>query len=89
MTHPQIVPTRSGHPDALYVPDPIRVRVGQTVTWINRDTDPHDVTADQGAFASGPIPAGLSFSWTPTAPGTYTYTCTLHPDMHGVVIVRK
>jgi plastocyanin len=89
MTHPKIVPNPSGHPDAWYRPDPIRVRVGQAITWTNQDNDPHDVTADGGAFASGPIPAGGVFRWVPTQPGTYTYFCTLHPEMHGVVIVSR
>jgi plastocyanin len=89
MTHPQIVPnTQGSSPDSWYEPDPIRVRVGQTITWTNQDTDPHDVTADDGTFASGPIGAGGSFRWTPTRPGTYRYICTLHPEMHGEIIVR-
>lgn len=87
MIHPKIIATKSGHPDALYVPDPIRVRVGQTVTWTNMDGDPHDVTADDGSFYSGPIGTGGSWRWTARRPGTYTYTCTLHPDMHGTIIV--
>lgn len=89
MTHPQIIPTRSGHPDALYVPDPIRVHVGQTVTWTNRDNDPHDVTADDGTFYSGPMAQGATWRWAPTRPGTYTYFCTIHPEMHGEIIVSS
>jgi plastocyanin len=86
-THVTVIATKSGHPDALYVPDPIRVYVGQTITWSNTDTDPHDVSADNGAFYSGPIGTGGRWRWKATKPGTYTYTCTLHPDMHGTIIV--
>lgn len=86
-THVTVIATKSGHPDALYVPDPIRVHVGQTITWSNSDTDPHDVSADDGAFYSGPIGTGGRWQWKATKPGTYTYTCTLHPDMHGTIIV--
>ena len=90
MTHPQIVPnTRGSYPDSWYTPDPIRVRVGQAITWTNKDTDPHDVTADDGTFASGPMGAGGTFRWTPTHPGVYHYICTLHPEMHGEIIVRS
>lgn len=88
MTHPLIIENPSGHPDAWYRPDPIRVRVGQSVIWTNRDSDPHDVTALNGTFDSGPIPAGGTFRWIPQRPGTYRYMCTLHPDMHGVIIVH-
>jgi plastocyanin len=86
-TQVTVIATKSGHPDALYVPDPIRVYVGQTITWSNTDTDPHDVSADNGAFYSGPIGTGGRWRWKATKPGTYTYTCTLHPDMHGTIIV--
>ncbi len=50
ITHVTVIATKSGHPDALYDPDPIRVHVGQTITWSNTDTDPHDVSADDGSF---------------------------------------
>jgi plastocyanin len=86
-THVTIIATKSGHPDALYDPDPIRIRVGQTITWTNTDSDPHDVSADNGSFYSGPIGTDGSWKWTARHPGTYTYTCTLHPDMHGTIIV--
>jgi plastocyanin len=85
--HVTIVETKSGHPDALYVPSPIRILVGQTITWKNTDTDPHDVSADNGTFYSGPIGTDGQWRWTAKQPGTYTYTCTLHPDMHGTIIV--
>lgn len=89
MTHPQIVQNRnSKYPDAWYEPNPIRIRVGQAITWTNQDADPHDVTADTGVFASGPIANGGTFRWTPTKSGTYTYFCTLHPEMHGMIIVQ-
>jgi plastocyanin len=87
ITHVIIVPTKSGHPDSLYIPDPIRVHVGQTITWTNKDTDPHDVSADNGTFYSGPIGTNGSWKWTAKKVGTYHYTCTLHPDMHGTIIV--
>jgi plastocyanin len=90
MAHPLIVPNTHGkYPDSFYVPDPIRVRVGQPITWINKDTDPHDVTADDGTFGSGPIGAGGTFVWVPTQPGTYPYFCTIHPEMHGTIVVTR
>lgn len=85
--HVTVIATKSGHPDALYDPNPIRIRVGQIITWTNTDTDPHDVSADNGTFYSGPIGSGGHWQWKATHPGTYTYTCTLHPDMHGTIVV--
>lgn len=90
MTHPLIVPNPNGNkPDAFYQPNPIRVRVGQAVTWTNQDSDPHDVTADDGTFYSGPIGDGGTWRWIPTRPGTYQYFCTIHPEMTGEIIVRR
>ncbi|HZU13663.1 MAG TPA: plastocyanin/azurin family copper-binding protein [Chloroflexota bacterium] len=89
MTHPQIVEHPGGHPDALYEPNPIRVRVGQVVAWVNKDHEAHTVTADDGSFDSGPIAYGSTWRWVFARPGTYAYFCTLHPGMHGVIIVTK
>ncbi|HLJ67574.1 MAG TPA: cupredoxin domain-containing protein [Chloroflexota bacterium] len=89
MRHPAIVANGHGKfPDAFYEPNPIRVRVGQSITWTNMDSDLHDVTSDSGAFASGVLAQGGTFTWVPTRPGTYTYSCTLHPEMHGTIIVH-
>lgn len=87
MHHPQIIPNPSGHPDSWYRPNPIRIRTGQAVAWTNRDSDPHDVTSVTGLFFSGPIAAGATYQHRFTHPGTYLYFCTIHPDMHGEVIV--
>ncbi|GAC1326042.1 MAG: hypothetical protein NVSMB22_16560 [Chloroflexota bacterium] len=87
-TRPVIVPNPSGVPDAFFRPNPIRVRAGQFITWTNRDTDPHDVTAYSGAFASGAIAAGGTWRWVIARPGRYRYFCTLHPEMHGTIIVH-
>jgi plastocyanin len=90
MQHPQIVENeQSHHPDSFYDPDPIRVSAGQPITYTNKDSDPHDVTSDTGLFASGPIASGASYTLILRTPGTYHYFCTLHPDMHGTIIVSK
>jgi plastocyanin len=75
-------------PDAFYIPHTIYVKAGQIVTWRNDDEDLHDATANSGAFDSGPMAFRGHFRWFARAPGRYTYFCTLHPEMHGVVVVR-
>jgi plastocyanin len=45
------------------------------------------VTADTNSFASGNLQPGGSFSFTFTRPGTYAYHCSIHPSMHGSVVV--
>ena len=87
-TRPLIVEHKGGAPDALYDPDPIHVSIGQTITWTNRDHEPHDVTSFTGGFSSGPIAFSAHFRWRAAKAGTFHYFCTLHPDMHGVIVVR-
>ncbi len=68
---------------------PLTVQVGTTVTWTNADQMSHTVTEAGGAFDSGNMAKGATFSYTFTKEGTYDYTCTYHPNMKGQVIVTK
>jgi plastocyanin len=72
-----------------FVPDTITVVIGinNTVTWKNGDSTMHTVTADNGAFNSGLLNPGSSFSFTFTKSGTYSYHCQIHPFMTGKIIV--
>jgi len=91
-THLTIVANPHAPPDAFYLPNPVQVHVGQIVSWTNKDTDPHDVTSegsDGGTLNSGPIATGASYRWLARRPGTYHYLCTLHPEMHGEIIVHR
>ena len=55
----------------------------------SRDSVPHTVTADDGAFDSGRIgPNGTATIVAPAAPGSYLFTCLIHPQMTGTVVVR-
>lgn len=70
-----------------YQPAQLTVAAGQTVTWKNSGLGPHTVTADAGQFNSGVLQSGETFSYTFATPGTYAYSCTIHPTMHGKVVV--
>jgi plastocyanin len=70
-----------------FQPDVLKVKVGAKVTWTNDDTVAHTVTADTTSFASGNLQPGGSFSFTFIRPGTYAYHCSIHPSMHGSVVV--
>ncbi len=73
-----------------YSPAEIKIKVGDTVVWTQKDKVPHTVTTLAGpeAFDSGILPQGETFSYTFTKPGTYEYKCTPHPRMRGKVIVE-
>src|SRR5262245_20955235 len=64
------------------------VAPGSAVTVANRDGQPHTLTASNGAFDTGQIPSGKAVAFiAPSAPGTYEIVCTIHPSMHGQLVV--
>lgn len=71
-----------------FQPGTLTVKQGETVVWRNRDAFPHNVTADGGAFKSGEIPVGGSWSYRARQKGEFAYTCTIHPTMKGRLIVK-
>lgn len=83
------VETRVGIENFQFVPGDLTVAVGTTVEWQNRATGTsHTTTADEGAWDSGTIEAGGSFSQTFDAPGTFSYFCAIHPQMTGTITVE-
>jgi plastocyanin len=70
-----------------FSPATVTIAVGGTVTWTNQDSVPHTATATDDSFDSAILRKGNTYSRTFTAPGTYTYLCTLHPEMTGTVVV--
>src|SRR5271154_636121 len=70
-----------------YQPADLTVGLGQTVTWHNGTLDKHTVPSVEGLFNSGVMVLGTSFSVTFTKAGTFDYKCTIHPTMHGSVVV--
>jgi plastocyanin len=82
--------------DKAYQPNPINIKVGDTITWINRDSETHTVTSGSGdndpnegkEFDSGPLkPAGI-FTHTFKTAGEFNYFCDPHPWMVAKVIVK-
>ena len=73
--------------DMAFAPADVTVSVGETVTWTNADPMVHTVTSTTGAFDSGDLDEGETYTVTFTAPGTYSYLCTPHPFMTGTVTV--
>jgi plastocyanin len=79
-------PSSSTH----FSPQSVTLVIGMnnTVTWTNNDYTIHTVTSDTGAFDSGLLNNGNSWTYTFTTPGTYTYHCAIHPFMKGTIVVR-
>ena len=72
-----------------FSPNPVEVKVGETVTWISDDSGRHTVTSKDGTFYSGMMGKGQSFSYTFDKAGEYQYFCEPHPNMVGTVVVTE
>ncbi len=72
-----------------YTPDPVTIPVGGSVTWTNRDAEPHTATAqDREVLQSGTLTPEESFTETFEQAGTYDYFCEFHPNMKGTLVVQ-
>jgi plastocyanin len=74
--------------DFMFTPTPLTVKAGSTVTWTNQDDEPHTVVSDTGLFKSGGMDTNDSFSFKFEKPGTYHFTCSIHPRMVGTIMVQ-
>lgn len=74
--------------DFAFSPARLDIAAGDTVVWINRDAAPHTVTHSVGAWDSGELQSGASWSWVAAEPVRFTYLCAYHPSMRGEVRVR-
>ena len=74
--------------DFKFSPATVTIHVGDTITWTNQGNQPHTATASDGSFNTGTLHTGQSASHTFTKAGTFTYICSIHPFMHGTVIVQ-
>jgi plastocyanin len=74
--------------DFMFNPTPLTVKAGSTVTWTNMDDEPHTVVSDTGLFKSGGMDTNESFSFKFDKPGTYHFTCSIHPRMVGTIVVQ-
>lgn len=71
-----------------FVPSSITVKVGDKVTWTNKDNTAHTVTSDNGGFtSSGTLAQNQTYSVTFGMAGTFPYHCSIHPTMTGTVTV--
>ena len=71
-------------------PKDLTIPVGTTVKWVNHDDIPHTVveTSTSRAFRSKALDTDDSYSFTFASAGTFSYFCSLHPQMQGKIIVK-
>lgn len=62
----------------LFNPSQLVVKLGATVTFINKDNADHSATNVNGLFDSGKITTGNSYSYTFSKTGSYSFYCKYH-----------
>jgi len=91
--------------DVWYDPPTLTIQTGDTVTWINNDKEGHTVTSGKssgrfgwmnknfgtpdGLFDSDRFMPNESWSYTFENPGSFSYYCTIHPWMEGIITVKE
>ncbi|WP_433565917.1 cupredoxin domain-containing protein [Nocardia sp. CA-151230] len=89
------VPAAPAGPNAVTIdnfafgPSSLTVKVGTTVTWTNRDEEPHTVVADDGSFRSPTLGNNATYTFTFSKAGSFAYVCSIHPFMHATVVVTR
>jgi len=72
----------------FFDPQTVTIDAGDTVTWTS-GAGRHTVSSTTGAFDSGPLAEGQSFSHTFSSAGSYAYRDRLNPQIaNGTVIVQ-
>lgn len=74
--------------DFRYEPETLEAHVGDTVTFVNKDSAPHTATATDDSFDSGNLDSGDRWTLKLETTGTFEYLCTYHPDMTGRLVVK-
>ena len=71
-----------------YSPNPVTIKVGQQVNWLNRDNVDHTATIDGmfdnfvNAMSAHGAPVTMSTA------GSFEYHCRLHSNMKGTIVVQ-
>ncbi len=73
--------------DFSFQPQVMNIQAGTYVRWTNHDTAPHTATSDSPGWDSGILMQNQQYQFIFLTPGTFTYHCTVHPNMTGTINV--
>ena len=89
---PMVTPSTAGAEDhtneikgLAFNPEQITVRAGDSVTWVNKDSDRHRILGD--GFESKDLANGNSYTAEFPEPAQLSYHCTIHTYMEGRIVV--
>ncbi|MFA4877963.1 MAG: cupredoxin domain-containing protein [Methanoregula sp.] len=68
-------------------PSTLKVKAGVNVRWANEDSVIHRIKFPD-SVQSPILAVGQSYTRAFETPGTYDYTCSIHPSMQGTIIVE-
>jgi plastocyanin len=71
--------------DSTFAPQAIDAKVGDTISFVNKDEIAHNATGE--GIDSGTIAGGATFDFKAAKAGTISYVCTFHPGMTGTISV--
>ncbi len=74
--------------DDAFIPASLVVKAGDKVTFVNDDDDAHTATADDASWDSEGLNQNQKWTRAFTKAGKVAYHCTVHPTMHGTIVVR-
>jgi plastocyanin len=74
--------------DFKFQPSTLTVKSGAQVSVTNDDSTAHTATADDNSFDTGTVDPGSSGTISVNKPGSYAYHCSIHPFMHGTLVVK-
>ncbi len=75
-----------------FEPAEVTVQPGTRIRWVNLDDTPHTVLSAQGqekVIASKAMDTDDKYELVIGKEGDYSYFCTVHPFMTGIIHVRK
>lgn len=70
-----------------FSPQFLSIMKNDSVKWVNKDKQPHNITSHTGFFTSSTINTGESYTQKLNATGVYNYNCQLHPYTKGSITV--
>lgn len=73
---------------STFSPKSVTITEGDTIRWVNRDNDRHQIYAKGGRFVSPILKPNEVFRFTFRAAGTYRYIDELHPRLTGTIVVK-
>lgn len=74
--------------DNQYVPAEVEIEVGEAVHWVFEGAMEHDVVAADASFVSELTTTG-EYTHVFEAAGEFSYDCSVHPEMTGLVRVTE